>query len=158
MLKPVAASPFAERTLSEAHGGLSVCKPVDEALRPCGISWRAWGRAAPVTTILVDGLPDVAAARAAVLATVDVVGTASAFTPGRQAILEQLSLLVMASGAARGAAGSAPIANVGFVANACNEPGAADAAAGALAAVLAIGASGSAPAQRSWNFSRQAAA
>ena len=57
MLKPVVASPFAELTL-EAHGGSSVCKPVDEALRLCGISWRAWGRAAPMTTILVDGLPD----------------------------------------------------------------------------------------------------
>ena len=64
VLKPVVASPFAELTL-EAHGGSSVCKPVDEALRLCRISWRAWGRAAPVTTILVDGLPDVAAARAA---------------------------------------------------------------------------------------------
>ena len=64
VLKPVVASPFAELTL-EAHGGSPVCKPVDEALRLCGISWRAWGRAAPMTTILVDGLPDVAAARAA---------------------------------------------------------------------------------------------
>ena len=145
VLKPVVAVPFAELFL-EISGGSSVRKSIDEGLQLCGIRWRAFGRAAAVTTLLADGLPLVAAARAATLTADEAVGPTSAFTPARRAALEQIGLLTLAGGGGTGggtgvgaAGGSAPVAIVGdladFLANACSQPGLADAAAGALAAV-----------------------